>query len=252
MPVVWDFDHSLIPDANSDTHIPAALHPPSAAFIRAGAAAGQPWTPLMAATLALLHGAGVTPAALTAAAAQLPSHPALLAAVRALHARGAAQYILSDANSLYIAAFLAAHGLQPCIAAVRTNPARVEASGLVALAPYHAPPPGCPRCPPNLCKGRVLEEELRPLAAAAAAAAAAGAAGGGGSAPGGDKWVYVGDGGGDLCPCLRLGAGDVILARRGWELHKRLQREAPAARVVAWEGGEDLAAALQREVLGEA
>ena len=234
--VVWDFDHSLIPDANSDTWIPAQLHAPAAEYIRRGSAAGTQWTALMHATLGLLHGAGVGADAITGAAARLPSDARVLAAIRALHAAGATQFILSDANSLYIGSYLAAHGLAHCFAAVKTNPAAVGEGGRVAVAPYHARPPGCPRCPVNLCKGRVLEEELRALAAGAGAGAG-----------GAVKWLYVGDGGGDACPCLRLGAGDVVLAREGWELHRRLQREAPAARVVPWASGEALAAALARE-----
>ena len=61
--------------------------------------------------------------------------------------------------------------------------------------------------------------------------------------------MYVGDGGGDACPCLRLSAGDVVLAREGWELDKRLKGEQPAARVVTWATGQDLAEALRRELL---
>ena len=231
MPVVWDFDYSLLIATNSDTWIPKHLYPEAAAFIRAGSAAGTQWTVLMDQTLALLHAQGIPASAIAAAAAQLPVDEDILGAVRALRAAGVPQFILSDANSLYIASFLSANALTPCFAAVHTNPAREEASGRVSVGPYHSPPPGCARCPPNLCKGRALEEALRP------------------AAPEGGKWVYVGDGGGDACPCLRLSAGDVVLAREGWELDKRLKGEQPAARVVTWATGQDLAEALRRELL---
>jgi pyridoxal phosphate phosphatase PHOSPHO2 len=239
MPVVWDFDHSLIPD-NSDTWIPAQLLPSSLDFIRAGHAAGQAWTPLMDATLSHLHSKGVTSAALLAAAASLPSDPAIVAAILALHAKGIPQYILSDANSLYISAYLGAHQLTACFQAVHTNPATVQGSDCVSVGPYHSPPPGCPLCPPNLCKGRVLDglREGEGSSSSSSSSAAPAAEG---------KWVYIGDGGGDHCPCLRLAAGDCILAREGWELAKRLGKAPSKARVVQWKDGKELAAALAEE-----
>ncbi len=38
--------------------------------------------------------------------------------------------------------------------------------------------------------------------------------------------LCVGDGAGDVCPCLRLGPGDVALARHGYPLAERLRRAA--------------------------
>ena len=172
--VVWDFDFSLIPAVNSDTHIPERLHKDAAAFIKAGQAAGTQWTALMDSVLGFLHAEGVPCEAIERAAAELPSDAHIMAAISALHQRGARQYILSDANSLYISRFLEAQHSAHCFTAVYTNPAAVE-GGRVRVAPFHREPHGCPRCPVNLCKGRVLEE----------ARAAEEAAGGG-------RWAKVG------------------------------------------------------------
>ncbi len=227
--VVWDFDFSLIPAVNSDTHIPERLHKDAAAFIKAGQAAGTQWTALMDSVLGFLHAEGVPCEAIERAAAELPSDAHIMAAISALHQRGARQYILSDANSLYISRFLEAQHSAHCFTAVYTNPAAVE-GGRVRVAPFHREPHGCPRCPVNLCKGRVLEE----------ARAAEEAAGGGA----GQRWAYIGDGGGDVCPCLKLREGDAIFARKGWALHKQLGALQPAAEVRPWEGGQGLAGAL--------
>jgi len=37
--------------------------------------------------------------------------------------------------------------------------------------------------------------------------------------------VYVGDGGNDFCPLLRMGEGDSTLVRKGFELDERVKRE---------------------------
>lgn len=40
-----------------------------------------------------------------------------------------------------------------------------------------------------------------------------------------DKIVYVGDGGNDFCPLLRMREGDLGLVRKNYELEKRIERE---------------------------
>ena len=163
MPVVWDFDYSLLIATNSDTWIPKHLYPEAAAFIRAGSAAGTQWTVLMDQTLALLHAQGIPASAIAAAAAQLPVDEDILGAVRALHAAGVPQFILSDANSLYIASFLSANALTPCFAAVHTNPAREEASGRVSVGPYHTPPRAARAAPPTCARAARWRRRCAPL-----------------------------------------------------------------------------------------
>ena len=51
--------------------------------------------------------------------------------------------------------------------------------------------------------------------------------------------AYFGDGGGDVCPCLRLKAGDTACARAGYPLAKALRKKRHACAVVEWATPED-------------
>ena len=230
--VVWDFDFSLLLSCNSDTWIPRKLAP-SPALDALLATRGVPWTELMGRVLAHLHACGHGAAAIAAAAAAMPPDAHVHAGLREAHRMGARQYILSDANTLYIDSYLRAHSLSELFSAVHTNPASAAPDGgLVTLrpaVPAHSPH-GCGRCPVNLCKGAVLRAWRGPPAS------------------GGGRWVYVGDGLGDVCPSLQLGEGDVVLARRAWPLARALEGGEHAgalkARLVQWEDGKELSAAL--------
>jgi pyridoxal phosphate phosphatase PHOSPHO2 len=73
------------------------------------------------------------------------------------------------------------------------------------------------------------------------------------AAPPGQRWLYVGDGGGDVCACLQLGAGDVVFARAGFPLAKALQgRHAAALRAElrVWASGSELRAGLLAAAAG--
>ena len=230
--VVWDYDYSLIA-TNSDTFVPLEFSPSHGDFIRAEHREGVPWTPLMAAVAVRLHESGVSAEAIRGAAARVPVDAEHVRVIRELDAAGATQFIMSDANAFYINAFLdATDGLARIFAGrVVTNPALVDAGGCLRIAPYAAIPHGCPRCPPNLCKGAVLAA----LALRASPAAVV---------------AYVGDGGGDECPARGLLAHDVVLARDGFPLAAALLAAPPAARVVPWASGAALRPALLSELGG--
>ena len=80
---------------------------------------------------------------------------------------------------------------------------------------HHAtalPPHGCPHCPLNLCKGGVLDA-LRA------------------QWPSDATLVYVGDGRGDYCPTLRLGASDWVFARSEYALGELWRARIDASRM---------------------
>lgn len=123
------------------------------------------------------------------------------------------------------------------------------ATELLLIEPFvpATTPHGCPLCPVNMCKGAILDamglsKPRHPAtsgggddsgnadsgsvggAAAAPTAASSDAsssfAAAAAAAP--PRVLYVGDGGGDFCPCLRLGSGDVACARADYPLHQKL------------------------------
>jgi 2,3-diketo-5-methylthio-1-phosphopentane phosphatase len=243
--VVFDFDCSLI-DVNSDEWVPAQLAPPLLAHI-AEHKRGVQWTALMADVAVRMHAAGVTRAAVEACLAAMPVAEEVVAVIRAAAAASIPVHIVSDANAVYISAFLAGRGLAPAVAGVVTNRAEWDAHGCLRIAPHHEGPAphGCPRCPVNLCKGGVMDRLGFSARAGGDAATATATATATARRP---PLVYIGDGGGDLCPALRLGPGDLILARAGYPLHARLTSPAiaplVAARVQAWADGRGMAAAI--------
>lgn len=221
--VVWDFDWSLV-NQNSDTYVIEKLDPSGEIWAEARGRKGAQWTALMDWALGELHSRrGVTPAQLREALATIPVMPAVREAMQRAAARGNEQRILSDANSFYISSILSEplHAASH-FSAVETNPAALDPDGRLRVQPHQPAgiPHGCPNCPPNLCKGRVLQQwlEERPSL----------------------RCIYVGDGGGDFCPAARLRPGDILLARRaphGGLLHLA-RTQGIAAPIVEW-GGED-------------
>lgn len=103
-----------------------------------------------------------------------------------------------------------------------TNPAKWDGDRLhigrrlPADGPQHKCKVGCL---PNMCKGDELDAFL--------------AANGGKDAF--DKILYVGDGGNDYCPLLRMRKGDVACVRKNMELHHRIQKEGVQTEVELWD-----------------
>jgi hypothetical protein len=64
------------------------------------------------------------------------------------------------------------------------------------------------------------------------------------SARDGGWCAYIGDGSGDVCGCLQLRDGDVVLARDGYSLLRELTTIGTPARVVPWADGATVRATL--------
>ena len=238
--VVFDFDWSLIND-NSDTWVIKQLTPDFYAQLMGGPKAQElGWTDLMDHALCQMMGPqlGITREQLTASLEAIPYFPEMFEAVRYAHAQGAEIVVLSDANTYYITTILERHGLAPLVTEVITNPSRWD-GGTLRVAPHHdagRPPHGCALCPPNLCKGLVMEALLQDRKPA--------------------KVVYVGDGGGDFCPSTKLRAGDALCCRKGWTCHKKAAAAAApggpgptvVAELVPWEDGAAVLAYFQASV----
>lgn len=256
--VVWDYDWSLI-DTNSDTYVVEQLRPQLYSRFELDGRPGGPkgWTATMDYQMEGLWELGVTPDDLKGCVAAVPVSDGCLQAVRlaADHSPGVQQMILSDANSVFIEAFLEGRGLRSCMREVVTNPAEFDAEGRLHVSPYHTGPRHtCPLCPSNLCKGMVLERVRAALSP--------------------DCVVYVGDGGGDFCPACDLRPGDAVLCRappspplEHFGLHRRINRSLSEAEpkmmtrhgrpatinadVLYWHTGADLARHLTQLLLAK-
>jgi len=245
--VVWDYDWSLI-NTNSDTFVIEQLRPEL--MERFDTCKGMGWTELMDYQMQGLFELGVRREELLACISGVPVFEGSVAAIRLCGEQGARQLVLSDANTVFIEAFLERQGLRPLFRAVVTNAGDFDNEGRLHVKAYHTtrgdPAHTCPLCPPNLCKGLVLQrirEELSP-----------------------SKVIYVGDGGGDFCPCCDLQANDVVLCRSppsppldNFGLSRRIQSTRPMctrheggtrpakviAQVAPWHNGEDLLQAMR-------
>uniref|UniRef100_A0A7S3VQV7 FCP1 homology domain-containing protein n=1 Tax=Dunaliella tertiolecta TaxID=3047 RepID=A0A7S3VQV7_DUNTE len=113
---------------------------------------------------------------------------------------------------------------QPC-----SQTTRMTSHQKLVIRPHHShvQPHGCPRCPTNLCKGA----KIRALKQA-----------------GCGRIIYAGDGSNDVCAAMALGAGDVVLARKGHPLGEwaaavskgDAQSKATQATVHLWGSHEEL------------
>ena len=249
--VVWDFDWSLV-NENSDTWIFQQLGSPATNEIMKRK--HIQWTRRCDQAITHLQVQdGVSIDQIKSTFAQLPVFPEVITMIRSLRENGADQFIVSDANTFFIDAFVGAHeGLADCFSKIVSNRAWVQdaadadiqpppaSSGdadssdstdaglsgtaatvapevLLRIAAYHEHECRTGVCPPNLCKGLVISQELF---------------GESGQLPSG-RVIYVGDGTGDLCAAMRLRETDVLLVRRDFRLDKFLQRQAAAAQQAA-------------------
>ncbi|KAG8070253.1 hypothetical protein GUJ93_ZPchr0006g41320 [Zizania palustris] len=244
--VVFDFDKTII-DCDSDNWVVDAL----------GATARfdellrrLPWNSAVDAVMGELHAEGRSVEEIRACLRTVPLSPRVAAAVEIAHTLGCELRVLSDANAIFVDTVLEHHGLEGYFSAVDTNPAFVDGDGRLRVLPYHgfhgpsAAGHGCalPTCPPNMCKGKVMErimEESLPSDS-------------GGDAPAARRVVYLGDGRGDYCPSLKLTRRDYVMPRKGypvWDLIAS-DRAAVRANVREWDDFDDLEAVLLN-IIGE-
>lgn len=220
--VLFDFDHTMIED-NSDTWVveEMGLTPLFNQLRRS-----LPWTSLMDRMMGELHSKGKTIEEIAACLRRVPMNPRVIAAIRKAHSLpGCDLRIISDANQFFIETILKHYGLFDCFSDIVTNPSTVEEEGRLRIFPHHSSPHGCSLCPPNLCKGLVIEQIRASI-----------------SEKEKTRMIYLGDGRGDFCPSLKLGEGDHVMPRKDFPLWKRIfdNRTLIKAKVYQWSNGEEL------------
>jgi len=177
-----------------------------------------------------LFDSGKTRLQIENALASIPYFKETMEAVKLAHASGAEILVLSDANTWYIESILNALKVRALFTEVISNRVKWnDKNATCCVLPYHddGDAHACQECPPNLCKGYVMKNILSERTR-----------GGVTIRP---RVVYLGDGGGDFCPCSQLESGDLICARKDWRLHKKLCGcSCVNARIELWNDGKDV------------
>lgn len=223
--LIFDFDNTLVDD-NTDTR-PFEHHAPEILethLLNRELRKRASWTDLVNTSLGLLHSRGIPPSEVLKTVSEAPfPRPITQLLHRISKSDTASQAIISDANTHYIAACLAAHGLSVADfgAGVHTNRSLVTDAGIV-VTPYAEAfaPHVCERCPSNMCKSCIMERILEEY--------------------GDVNVIYVGDGGNDYCPAEKLPVDALVLARKGYRLERLLNETPVKARVRFWADAEDL------------
>ncbi|KAK6248982.1 hypothetical protein QUC31_020547 [Theobroma cacao] len=179
---------------------------------------------------------GNSTADIAACLRRVPLHPRIVSVIKAAHASGCDLRIISDANVFFIETILKNHGLLDRFSEINTNPSYVDGEGRLRISPYHdfeSSSHGCNICPPNMCKGLIMERVQASV-----------------SATGKKRFIYLGDGTADFCPGLKLGEDDFLMPRKNfpvWELicsNPKLIR----ANIHEWNDGEELGDVLSHLV----
>ena len=142
------------------------------------------------------------------------------------------QYIISDANTVLIETILEHHNLSQIIPSesIKTNPGWWdEESGIIRCKRYHPEDHKCKlgHCSINICKGKILVEEMMK------------------DREDSDDLIriYIGDGGGDYCPLRFLNENDFVFCRNGKSLERRIKKEDGIelkCTVMMWNDGKQL------------
>ncbi|KAF2304114.1 hypothetical protein GH714_027338 [Hevea brasiliensis] len=226
--VVFDFDKTLI-DCDSDNWVVEKLGV-NDTFTEL--LPTLPWNSLMDRMMMELHSREKTIQDIAECLKQVPLHPKITKAIKSAHASGCDLRIVSDANTIFIETILKHYGLMDCFSEITTNPCYVDAEGRLRILQYHefkSSSHGCTICPPNMCKGLVMERMRASV-----------------SAQGKNRFIYVGDGSPDFCAAMKLEQGDIVMPRKNfplWELiygNKNLIK----ANIQEWSDGEELGTRL--------
>lgn len=223
--VVFDFDKTII-DVDSDNWVIDNLGATDQ-FERL--LPTMPWNSLMDLMMKQLHLEGKTIEDIAQVLKRAPLDPHVISAIKSAYALGCDLRVVSDANHFFIETILKHHGVLECFTEINTNPSCVDEEGKLRIFPYHdfttnstTCSHGCSLCPPNMCKGKIVERIQA-------------------SVDGKKTFIYLGDGKGDYCPSLKLREGDFMMPRKNypvWELITS-NMELIKAEVHEWSDGEE-------------
>lgn len=225
--VVFDFDKTIIEECDSDdwvvqylglTHLFNDLSPT------------MPYNSLMERMMEELHSQGTKIQEIEECLKNIPLSHNTISAIKSAYASGCDLRIVSDANTFFIETILKHHEMLHCFSEINTNPSFVTEDGRLKILPYHdfkSSSHGCNLCPPNLCKGLIIERIQS-------------------SSPE-KRFIYIGDGKNDFCPSLKLTPRDFVMPRKNFQLWDEICNNPKLikARVHEWMNGEELETTLK-------
>ncbi|KAF5745484.1 hypothetical protein HS088_TW07G01069 [Tripterygium wilfordii] len=222
--VVFDFDKTII-DCDSDNWVVDGL---GATDLFNELLPTMPWNTLMDRMMKELHSQGKTIDDIVEVLKRTPIHPRIIPAIQSAKALGCDLRIVSDANLFFIKTILEHHGLTDSFSEINTNPGFVDEQGRLRIFPFHDftnSSHGCSLCPPNMCKGLIIERIQASLAT-----------------EGKKKLIYLGDGSGDYCPSLKLTEGDYVMPRKNFPVWDLICRNPMLikAKTHEWTDGEEM------------
>ncbi|KAJ0964607.1 hypothetical protein J5N97_025745 [Dioscorea zingiberensis] len=223
--LVFDFDKTII-DCDSDNWLIDHL---GATKLFDDLLLTLPWNTAMGKIMEELHSQGWSVEDMAEVLRKAPLHPNTISAIKSAYALGCELRIVSDANKFFIETILEHHGLMGYFYEINTNPGFVDEEGRLKIFPYHdftsnVSSHGCPLCPPNMCKGLIIERIKAEMVT-----------------EGKKRIIYLGDGKGDFCPSLKLSEDDFVMPRFKypvWELITE-NRELIKAEVHEWSDAEE-------------
>ncbi|AEE35403.1 inorganic pyrophosphatase 1 [Arabidopsis thaliana] len=203
--VVFDFDKTII-DVDSDNWVIDEL---GFTDLFNQLLPTMPWNTLMDRMMKELHDQGKTIEEIKQVLRTIPIHPRVVPAIKSAHDLGCELRIVSDANMFFIETIVEHLGISELFSEINSNPGYVDERGTLKISPYHdftkSPHScSCGTCPPNMCKGLIIERIQQSLAK-----------------EGKKKMIYLGDGAGDYCPSLKLNTEDYVMPRKNfpvWDL----------------------------------
>ncbi|CAI0462110.1 unnamed protein product [Linum tenue] len=200
----------------------------------------MPWNSLMERTMKEIHEQEKTIDDIVGALKRVPIHPRVVTAIKYAHALGCELRIVSDANLFFIETILEHLGLRNYFSEINTNPGFMDEQGRLRISPYREQirksSHGCTLCPPNMCKGLIIERIQATIA----------------KEVGNKKLIYLGDGAGDYCPSLKLTELDYVMPRMNFPVWELISRNPILikAEIHEWSDGEDLEHVLLQIVEG--
>ncbi|KAF3627726.1 Inorganic pyrophosphatase 1 [Capsicum annuum] len=163
----------------------------------------MPWNTVMDIMMKEIHARGKTMQDIKEILKRAPVIFEVVLAIKEAYALGCDLRIVSDENLFFVETILKHSGIMDCFSKINTNSSYVDDEGKLKICPYHNFDHKCNNpCPPNICKGLVIERMQESLALEGNR----------------KRMIYLGDGAGDFYPSSMLKDQDFVMQRKDFPM----------------------------------